>query len=482
MRERAPGSKKFNKKFFIFVSLISAILLTSYVAFKVYQYKTYIWLPDYFLHSEPNPIDKLSAGHVMFLIADHHEAGRGDRGFKRSNAWGKAYVKNVEGIRDDYGNPVQYTWFYAYDHLNSSVVFNLNKLVFAGLGEIELQWHHGPDTNETFPAKLKKALSWCNSHGFLLHVGPNPQPQFGFVHGNWALDNSSGNPNQCGVNRELDILKSHGGYADFTFSTLSTLAQPWKINSIYYAKDTDTPKSYDTGKDVEVGPRNSGFMIFQGPIACDWHDLIWDSAALESTSPFKPHRIDLWLKFAPTIKGRPEWLFVKVYTHGVQSKDVILSQQFRDMLFELKRKCREKVLSLHFVTAREAYNIVRAAEDGLHGNPEKFRDYFVKKPINRLVHVNTRIRNVVIDDENVTFDVVEPKSTSFSLHVGAIEEVSGIITRYAGRREDNGTYTVTVEGKGTIRATTREHPVFKNEILSFDETDPEGYHYILKAR
>ena len=35
---------------------------------------------------------------------------------------------------------------------------------------------------------------------------------------------------------------------------------------------------------------------------------------------------------------------------------------------------------LHYVTAREMYNIVRAAEDGHSGNPGDYRDYEVLPP------------------------------------------------------------------------------------------------------
>jgi len=30
---------------------------------------------------------------------------------------------------------------------------------------------------------------------------------------------------------------------------------------------------------------------------------------------------------------------------------------------------------LHYVTAREVYNIVKAAEDGMTGDPHQYRDY-----------------------------------------------------------------------------------------------------------
>ena len=38
---------------------------------------------------------------------------------------------------------------------------------------------------------------------------------------------------------------------------------------------------------------------------------------------------------------------------------------------------------LHYVTAREAFNIVRAAEDGKSGNPGDFRDYVIPHPLER---------------------------------------------------------------------------------------------------
>jgi hypothetical protein len=34
--------------------------------------------------------------------------------------------------------------------------------------------------------------------------------------------------------------------------------------------------------------------------------------------------------------------------------------------------------ALHYVSAREAYNIAKAAEDGKVGNPNAYRDYIIK--------------------------------------------------------------------------------------------------------
>ena len=51
-----------------------------------------------------------------------------------------------------------------------------------------------------------------------------------------------------------------------------------------------------------------------------------------------------------------------------------------DALFDyLDRKYNDgDTYRLHYVTAREAYNIIKAAEMGLEGAPSSFRDFLVK--------------------------------------------------------------------------------------------------------
>jgi hypothetical protein len=40
-----------------------------------------------------------------------------------------------------------------------------------------------------------------------------------------------------------------------------------------------------------------------------------------------------------------------------------------------------KAHCLHYVTARQMYNIIKAAESGLHGNPGLYREYEQAGPI-----------------------------------------------------------------------------------------------------
>jgi hypothetical protein len=78
------------------------------------------------------------------------------------------------------------------------------------------------------------------------------------------------------------------------------------------------------------------------------------------------------------VKGRRNWIFVKVHTHGAleRNAEMMLGPEMVSFLKDLETLAgHEDHLALHFVTAREMYNIIKAAEEGLAGNPEDYRDY-----------------------------------------------------------------------------------------------------------
>jgi len=54
------------------------------------------------------------------------------------------------------------------------------------------------------------------------------------------------------------------------------------------------------------------------------------------------------------------------------------------MLDALDAVCRQRGIAWHYMSAREAYNVVKAAERGYCGNPEEFRDFLIPKPRNML--------------------------------------------------------------------------------------------------
>ena len=77
---------------------------------------------------------------------------------------------------------------------------------------------------------------------------------------------------------------------------------------------------------------------------------------------------------------RNSWVFVKVSCHGAEdrSREVLLGKSGDAMYDDLEREYRDHPeFRLHYVTAREMYNIAKAAEVGKKGDPANFLDYAI---------------------------------------------------------------------------------------------------------
>jgi hypothetical protein len=205
----------------------------------------------------------------------------------------------------------------------------------------------------------------------------------------------------CGVNDEIAILKETGCYADFSMPTAPGISQTKKINALYYASDDRcSPKSHDTGIDVEVGQQQTGdLMIVQGPIGLNWSSRKYvilpkiENSEIQGSNPPSMARISSWVQTHVHVKGRPEWIFVKISCHGAEdrSRDALLGNVADQMYSDLEREYRDKPgYALHYLTSRELYNIAKAAEAGLSGDPDLYRNYFI--PPYRTHPVLTSIR------------------------------------------------------------------------------------------
>jgi hypothetical protein len=389
------------------------------------RWNCYVWLPDYLrksLAQGKQPRLGTEITDVVFLVVDHFEPSRreGERGVHRVREWCEAFATMAGRHRDSDGVPPQHSWFYRYDYPNDECVRILSEFVYRGFGEIDFHLHHGNDTEQTFSKTIRDGVEWFNEFGAMLTAEETPTKHFAYIAGNWALDNGRRDASMSGVNTELSILGSAGCYADFTFPAFSVTSQPSMVNSIYYATDTPEPKSYDTGNPVCVGGAASGdLLIFQGPICIDWSQGDIEYAALESFAPYFRRRIDLWIRAGVSVVGRPEWLFVKLHTHGMQSRDMFLGEQMDSLHKDLEDLCKDSGCRLHYVTAREAYNIAKAAEAGRQGDAGKYRDYEIGKPVNRLFFSNARALVTTYSPERVTVEVTTPRSDTrmlFSEH------------------------------------------------------------------
>ena len=139
-----------------------------------------------------------------------------------------------------------------------------------------------------------------------------PRQLFGYVAGNSALDNGAGDDSLSGCDTEIRALRDAGCYADFTFPSLGSPAQPRKCNVHYYATEDGRPKSHHDGVEVAVGRQPAGdLLIFQGPIAVDWGDGAPGGRRPRELFAAAPAPAGELLSAHVHVAGRPEWIFVK---------------------------------------------------------------------------------------------------------------------------------------------------------------------------
>jgi len=375
------------KKFIVGIILLLSVWI-GVLSYKIIQKKAYIWLPSYLgstLVKNLHPDKPEYPIHIIFYFVDHFEPG-GDK--KVMEAWFKEYPKVVLKHKDADGRYPQHTWFYEGNAFILEEAIALRTLCSERFGEVELHFHHMRDNSNSLREKLIKTLENFNNLGFLITTEQNSRVAFAFIHGNWALDNS-GLKKHCGVNNELKLLSELGCFGDFTFPAIGHSSQPRKINSIYYAfDDTLKAKSYNDGLDVVVGKDTCGdLIIFGGSLSINWKD--WrhkiypsiEDGNIDKSNPPTPLRIDHWISKGISIKGQPNWIFVKIFCHGAEASclPILLGKELDDMYTYLETKYNDsKKFILHYATAREVYNIVKAAEAGKKGDPNDYRDYLIK--------------------------------------------------------------------------------------------------------
>lgn len=338
----------------------------------------HVWLPGYLKQAAQGRPAPPSGGpvHVAFCFADHFEPGRGNAPFdvqaRRVDEWVKRYPEAASRHVDSDGRHPQHTFFYPGEEYHPEHLDKLARLCKAGFGDVEIHLHHDHDSAETLTAKLEGFKAKLAAHG-LLERDENGRVTYGFIHGNWALDNSRRDGRYCGVNNELTVLKETGCYADFTFPSAPDETQTSRINSIYYATDDPAkPKSHDTGRDVAAGEKPSGdLMIIQGPLTLNWTRRKWgvlpriEYGNIDSTNPPYPERADRWMEQHIHVKGRPDWVFVKVYTHGAREEhfDTLLGRPMDELYGYLETRYNDgKRYKLHYVTARGMYRKIKELE------------------------------------------------------------------------------------------------------------------------
>jgi hypothetical protein len=323
--------------------------------------------------------------HVFICVADHFEPNwlRPSAHVQQARVerWVKEYPQSVRGLSDSIGRPPQQTFFYPAEDDDPALIEQLAGLARAGLGDVEVHLHHDNDSAENLRATLTRfAWNLHDRHGLLARE-PDGSISYGFVHGNWAINNSRPDGRWCGVQNELTILRQTGCYADFTMPSAPAECQTSTINSIYYAKaNSPDPMAHAVGtRATTAAPRPVDcLLMIQGPLMFDWGNRKWgvlprlENGDLTSRRPPSWERFLLWCSAAVTVAGRPDWIFIKLHTHGAQeaNSQMLLGEPMRRFHESLAEHARaEPGFRYYYVTAREMATLAQQAVRGTAVSP-----------------------------------------------------------------------------------------------------------------
>jgi len=372
--------------------IVLVIVLFTLLSITLYLYnrdrQVHIWIMAYLnncFSSKPAP-SKEGPIHVMFSIMDHYEPYQDHYNrFSGPMEIVKYWQQHLPGIlnkhADSNGRMPQYGFFYPAEAYDKDVVEEIAVMCRGGYGDMDVHLHHDDDTADNMEKVILNFIDTLyHDHG-MLRKDENGKITFGFIHGDWALDNSAAGGHFCGINDELLLLKKLGCYADFTLPSAPSETQTSKINSIYYAKDDpNQPKSHNMGKDVSVNGEAWGdLMIIQGPLTLNWKNRKFglfpriENGELSAESRPSKQRALLWIQQHIHVTGSPNIVFIKLHAHGANERGLkmLLDDGGLDQLYSIMEEEYNdgKNYKLHYVTPYEIYKTIKALEGGFKGDP-----------------------------------------------------------------------------------------------------------------
>ncbi|MFO7914177.1 MAG: hypothetical protein R6U43_00595 [Candidatus Krumholzibacteriales bacterium] len=351
----------------------------------------HIWLPSFIMQKLR---DRPAAYpvHILFAMADHFEPMQKPSDppglqLERVRDWIERFEEGAGRLRDSEGRPPVHTYFFPQEQYHRAVLDSLGEHCLRGFGEVEVHIHHDSDTTEQFVEKISRFKEQLASHGLLCRE--SGQLKYGFVHGNWALDNSRKDGRWCGLNNEITLLRDTGCYADFTMPCAPADGQTRKINSIYFADDNpEKPKSHDRGTDLSFGGKGRGdLLMIQGPLALRRisHRVLpgIENGDVSSGNPITAGRARTWVNQRISVRGKEDVIFIKVHCHGLKPRNAeyLLEGGLEKGLKILENRFNDgSKYILHYLTAREMANVALAYNDGVEGPISELRNYRLKWP------------------------------------------------------------------------------------------------------
>lgn len=300
-------------------------------------------------------------------ITDHFEplgmSASVQEAMQRIAFWRDRWPRIAEDApRDADGQRPQYSFFYPQEEYRRDLLDGIAEMVRLGIADVEVHLHHDHDIRNAF---VTKVTDYCrrlaDDHGLLRKQ--NGKTAFGFIHGNWALDNSRPDGRWCGLKGEIRLLRELGCYADFTMPSLPSPTQARVVNQIYWCTShpDGRPRSYDRGVEAVIGgPRCGDLLMITGPLGIRFGERLTPRLETGEIAGYDlptPARARRWFDLAPRIGAD---VFLKLHTHGASDTNLrpLLDDGLTCLFRCLTEEARRREMEIHWATAWDMYNVI----------------------------------------------------------------------------------------------------------------------------
>jgi hypothetical protein len=328
-----------------------------------------IWLGPYLKDRVRKRLRAEKPKRVWVAITDHYEplclGASVETALARVARWRDRWPRIAnDAPRDAVGRCPQYSFFYPQEEYRRDLLDGIAEMVRLGVGDVEVHLHHHDEQRDSFTQKITEfCRRLTGDHGLLRQQ--DGRTVFGFIHGNWALDNSRPDGTCCGLNGEIALLRDLGCYADFTMPSIPSATQGHVVNKIYWCTShpDNRPKSYDRGIEAAVGGgRRGDLLMITGPVGVRFDGRLMPRVETGEIAGYdmpKRSRIRQWLDLSPAIG---EDLFLKLYTHGTTewNLDPLLNEGLASLFHLIAEEADRRGIEVHWATAWQMYQAADA--------------------------------------------------------------------------------------------------------------------------
>lgn len=326
-----------------------------------------IWLAPFLKDRLRRTVGRAKPKCAWVALCDHYEPlGRSpslERALEKVAMWRDKWPRiAADAPRDAAGQSPQYSFFYPQEEYRRELLDGVAEIVRLGVGDVEVHLHHDNEKADTFVLKVSEFCRRLrDDHGLLRQQ--NGQTVFGFIHGNWALDNARPDGRWCGLDGEIALLRDLGCYADFTMPSAPSPTQGHIVNQVYWCTSNGHSRSFDRGVEATVGGGRQGdLLMVTGPFGLRFGERLiprLETGEMAAYDLATPERVRRWFDLAPMVGDD---MFLKLFTHGADDRniDALLDGGLANLYRLLAEEAGRRGIEIHWATAWQMYQAIAA--------------------------------------------------------------------------------------------------------------------------